>query len=143
MFFKVFNVSFYIHVVLDKLPSMDWSHLHRLDPRCDDNMHAYVGWVGKVLYIILSCFSYQLPKSCIFWMKNESLMTSWVVELSLTSYCVVSPLMFWNWCFPRIEGSTLILVGWWCRFDWPISYLTLMLKEKKESLRLSLLYYSP
>ena len=66
----------------------------------------------------------------IFYLEwRMSLMAWWVVDLFLTSYYVVSPFMLWNWCFPRVQASTLIFVGWWCGFDWPRSYLTLMLKE--------------
>ena len=44
---------------------------------------------------------------------------------------------------PRIEGSILVFVGWWCGFHLPRSYLTLILKENKESLWLRLLYSFP
>ena len=60
-----------IYVVLDKLSSKDWSPLSRLDPRYDDSMHGYVGWVGKVLYIIFSWFSPILPKCYIFGMLKH------------------------------------------------------------------------
>ena len=42
MYLNVFNVSFCIHVVRDKFPSMDWSPLCRLDPRCHDSMLVMV-----------------------------------------------------------------------------------------------------
>ena len=68
---KLFNVSFCIYVVYDELSSMDWSPLHRLHSRCDDSMQTFVGWVGNALYLIFSCFSHQLPKSCIFGMLKH------------------------------------------------------------------------
>ena len=42
MCLKMFTVSLCTYVVDDKLPSMDWSPLCRLDPRCDNSMLVLV-----------------------------------------------------------------------------------------------------
>ena len=45
---NVFKDSLCIYVALDKLPSMDWIPLYRLDPRCDDRM----------IVLVMFCISY-------------------------------------------------------------------------------------
>ena len=35
---------------------------------------------------------------------------------------------------PRCEGSMFILLGWWCGFDWPWSYLTVNVERKERGL---------
>ena len=80
MYLKEFNISLCIHVVLNKFPSMDWSLLYRLYSRCDDSTHSYIEAVGKVLYIIFSCFSHQLPKFCIFGILKHVHCNAWQLQ---------------------------------------------------------------
>ena len=78
MFLYVFNNSFCINVVLDKLPSMDWSPLCRLDPRCDNSMLVLVKFCTSY------CPDFSIKCLNVAFLEFESMLTIMIRHLTVT-----------------------------------------------------------